>query len=146
MTGKKEFVERREHERFKVKSGAIAMIRPLPEKQEETKNMSVDGNAFVATVKYCQIINISKDGLAFRYIDKNGGSNKPFKLDVLFIQDSICFTYLKNAPFKSVWVSHDASKNPSSKLTTKLLGLQFKEMIPNQISQLDRFLEECTIR
>jgi len=146
MTNKKDFIERRKHERFKVKSGAIAMIRPLPAKQEETKNMSVDGNAFVATAKYCQIITISKDGLVFRYIDKNGESNKPFKLDLLFIQDSICFTYLKNVPFKIVWTSHDASKNPSSKLTTKLLGLQFGEMMPNQISQLDRFLEECTIR
>jgi hypothetical protein len=146
MTGKKEYTECRGHERFKVKSGAIAMIRPFPAKQEETKNMSVDGNAFVATAKYCQIINISKDGLTFRYIDKNSGSNKPFKLDLLFIQDSICFTYLKNVSFKIVWTSHDASKNPSSKLTTKLLGLQFEEMMPNQISQLDRFIEECTIR
>ncbi|MBW2055491.1 MAG: PilZ domain-containing protein [Deltaproteobacteria bacterium] len=146
MTGKKEYAECRGHERFKVKTGAIAMIRPLPAKQEETKNMSVDGNAFVATVKYCQIINISKDGLTFRYIDKNGGSNKPFELDVLFIQDSICFTYLKNVPFEIVWTSHDASKNLSSKLTTKLLGVQFGEMMPQQESQLDRFLEKCTIR
>ena len=143
---KKEFVERRKHERLKVKNGVIAMIKPLPAKQEETKNMSVNGNASVTTVKYCQIITISKDGLTFRYIDKNDESNKPFKLDVLFIQDSICFTYLKNVPFKIVWTSHDAGKNPSSKLTTKLLGLQFKEMMPQQESQLDRFLEECTIR
>ena len=146
MTKNKEFAEHRKHERFKVKSGAIAMIRPLSAKQEETKNMSVDGNAFVATVKYCQIINISKDGLTFRYIDKNSVSNKPFKLDLLFIQDSICFTYLKNAPFKIVWTSHDAGKNPSSKLTTKLLGLQFGEMMPQQESQLDRFLEKCTMK
>jgi len=146
MTNKKDFIERRKHERFKVKSGAIAMIRPLPAKQEQTKNMSVDGDALVVRAKYCQIINISKGGLAFRYIDRNGESNEPFELDVLFIQDSICFSYLKNVPFKIVWASHEASKNSSSNLRTKLLGVQFGKMMPNQISQLDRFIQECTIR
>ena len=56
MTNKKEFAERRKHERFKIKNAAIAVIRPL--------------NVLGTTQKYCQIINISKDGLAFRYIDK----------------------------------------------------------------------------
>jgi len=146
MTNKKEFIEHRKNERFKVKTGAIAMIRPLPEKQEQTKNMSVDENAFVDRAKYCQIITVSNDGLSFRYIDRNGESNEPFELDVLFIQDSICFTYLKNVPFKIVWASPADSKKSSSNLKTKLLGVQFEEMMPNQISQLDRFIQECTIR
>jgi hypothetical protein len=146
MTNKKEFIERGKHERLKVKTGAIAMIRPLPVKQEQTKNMSVERNAFVARAKYCQIINISKDGLAFRYIDKNVGSNQPFELDVLFIQDSICFTYLRNIPFKIAWICPAAGKDLSGNVRTKLLGVQFGKMMPNQIAQLDRFIQECTIR
>ena len=146
MTNKKEFIEHRKNERFKVKTGAIAMIRPLPEKQEQTKNMSVDENAFVARAKYCQIITVSNDGLSFRYIDRNGESNEPFELDVLFIQDSICFTYLKNVPLKIAWASPAHSKNSSKNLKPKLLGVQFEKMMPNQISQLDRFIQECTIR
>ena len=132
MANGKEFAEREKHERFKVKNGAIAMIRPL--------------NALATTHKYCQIINISKSGLAFRCIDKNGESVQPFELDVLFIQDSICFTYLRNLPFKIFWTSYAASKNSSSNLRIKLLGVQFGKMMPNQISQLDRFIQECTIR
>ena len=146
MTNKKEFIERGKHERLKVKTGAIAMIRPLPAKQEQTKNMSVEGNAFVARAKYCQIMNISKDGLAFRYIDRNGESNELFELDVLFIQDSICFTYLRNIPFKIAWISPAAGNDLSGNVRTKLLGVQFGKMMPNQISQLDRFIQECTIR
>ena len=146
MTNKKEFSECRKNERFKVKTGAIAMIRPLSAKQEQTKNMRIDGNAFVARAKYCQIITISNNGLSFRYIDRNGESNEPFELDVLFIQDSICFTYLKNVPFKIAWASPADSKNSSSNLKTKLLGVEFEEMMPNQVSQLDRFIQECTIR
>jgi hypothetical protein len=42
MTKEKEFTERRKHERFKIKNGAIAMIQPL----------SAPGT----TQKYCQIL------------------------------------------------------------------------------------------
>ncbi|MFO7971062.1 MAG: PilZ domain-containing protein [Desulfobacterales bacterium] len=108
--------------------------------------MSMERNAYVARAKYCQIINISKDGLAFRYIDKNGESNEPFELDVLFIQNSICFTYLRNVPFKIVWISPAASENLSGNISTKLLGVQFGKMMQDQITQLDRFIQECTIR
>ena len=146
MTNKKEFIERGKHERLKVKTGAIAMIRPIPAKHEQTKNMSMDRDVFIARAKYCQIINISKDGLAFRYIDRNGESNELFELDVLFIQDSICFTYLRNIPFKIAWISPAAGKDLSGNVRTKLLGVQFGKMMPNQIAQLDRFIQECTIR
>jgi hypothetical protein len=132
MTIKKGFSERRKHERFKVKNGAIAMIRPL--------------NAPVTTQKYCQIINISKGGLAYRYIIRNGESNEPFKLDVLFIQDSICSVYLKDVSSKTVWVSHIDSKTSFNRVTIKKRGVQFGEMMPNQMSQLDLYLKKCTIR
>lgn len=132
MANVKEFTKRGTHERLKVKNGAIAMIKPL--------------NALATTHKYCQIINISKGGLAFRCIDRNGESNEPFELDVLFIQDSVCFTYLKNIPFKTIWASHEPSKTSSSHLKTMQLGIQFEAMTPQQESQLDRFLEKCTMK
>ena len=132
MTIKKRFAERRKHERFKVKNGAIAIIRPL--------------NTPVTIQKYCQIINISKGGLAYRYIIRNGESNEPFKLDVLFIQDSICSVYLKDVSSKTVWVSHIDSKTSFNRVTIKKRGVQFGEMKPNQMSQLDRYLKKCTIR
>jgi hypothetical protein len=132
MANGKEFTKRGKHERLKVKNGAIAMIRPL--------------NALAATHKYCQIINISKGGLAFRCIDRNGEINEPFELDVLFLQDSVCLTYLKNIPFKTVWVFNEPAKASRSHLKTKQLGIQFGEMTPQHESQLERFLEECTIK
>jgi hypothetical protein len=131
MTDKKEFAERRKHERFKVKNGAMAIINPT--------------NALAATQTHCQILNISRGGLALRYIIRNGESNEPVELDVLFLQD-ICFTFLKSLPFKSVWISHTASKTSFSKLRIEQQGVEFGEMTPQQESQLDLFLEECTIR
>jgi len=131
MTNKKEFAERREHKRFKVKNGAIAMIKL---------------NALATKLRYCQIMNISKGGLTLRYIDRNGELNKPFELNVLFAKDNISFTYLKYVPCKTVWTSHEASKPSSSRVKTKQRSVQFGEMTPHQLSQLDRFLEKCTIR
>jgi len=132
VANKKEFVERRKHERLKVKNGAIAIIRL--------------SNILGTTQKYAQIINISQGGLAFRYIDRNDESNEPFKLDLLFIQDSICSAYLKYVSLKTVWVSDIDSKSSFNKLQIKQQGVEFGEMMPNQIAQLDRFLLKCTTR
>ncbi len=146
MTNRKELMEHRKHKRFKVKHGAIAMIRPLPAKPEQTKDISMRGNALAAKPKFCQIINISKGGLVLRYIDRNGELNEPFKLNVSFVQDSISFTYLKYVSCKTVWTSHEASKPSSSRVKTMQRGVQFGEMTPHQASQLDRFIQKCTIR
>ena len=131
MSGKKEFAERRKHERFKVKNGAIAIISP--------------SNVLATTQKHCQILNISKGGLALRYIIRDGESNESVELDVLFIQD-ICFTFLKSLPFKSVWTSHSASRSSISKLRIEQQGVEFGEMTPQQESQRDLFLQKYTIR
>jgi hypothetical protein len=132
MANKKALTERRKHERLKVKSGAIAIIRL--------------SNVLASTQKYGQIINISQGGLAFRYIDRTDELNEPVKLDLLFIQESICSTYLKYLSSKTIWVSHLDSKNTFSQLKIKQQGVQFGKMVPNQITQLDRFLKNCTIR
>ena len=145
MTNKKEFIETKNHERFKVKSGAIAMIRTLSAKQDNTKDMSLDGNSLDTMVQYCQIISINKGGLVLRYINKNGRSSEAVELDLLFIQDSICFTYLKNVPVKTVWVFQVAGNTSSSDIKTIQRDVQFGEMTLHQESQLDRFIEKYTI-
>jgi hypothetical protein len=145
MSSKKEFIEPKDHERFKVKSGAIAMIRTLSAKQDNTKDMSLDGNSLGIMVQYCQIISINKGGLVLRYINKNGRSSEPVELDLLFIQDSICFTYLKNVPVKTVWVSKVDGDNSSSDIKTIQRDVQFGEMTLHQESQLDRFIKKYTI-
>lgn len=132
MTIKKEFSEYRKHERFKVKSGAIAIIR---------------FSKVIATAqKYTQILNISRGRLAFRTIERKGESNNPAKLDLLFIDDSICSAYLKYVPLKTVWASHIDSKTSYNQLKIKKQGVEFGEMTPQQESQLDCFLEQCTVR
>ena len=145
MTNKKEFIEPKNHERFKVKSGAIAMIRTLSAKQDNTKDMSLDGNSLDTMVQYCQIISINKGGLVLRCINKNVSSSEPVELDLLFVQDRICFTYLKNVPVKTVGVSQVAGNTSSSDIKMIQRDVRFGKMTLHQESQLDLFIKKYTI-
>jgi hypothetical protein len=145
MSNKKEDIEPKHHKQFKVKSGAIAIIRPLSSKQDKTKDMSLDENPIDTTVQYCQIISINKGGLMLRCIDKNGESKEPAELDLMFIQEGICFTYLKNVSVKTVGVSHSVGNKLPNHVTTIQRNLQFGEMTLHQEFQLDRFIKKYRI-
>jgi len=144
LKSRKEFVERRKHKRFKVKSGAIvSIIREAIAKSEQTNDMSRGDNSQAATMDQCaqmgQIINISKSGLALRYIDSEEEPNEPFELDILFAQDSF---YLRDVPAKTVWVFDAVSK--FGRLKSKLCGMQFGQMHPIQKLLLESFLNKYT--
>ncbi len=128
MNKRKAFVEHRKYKRFKVKSGASTV-------------------GFYTGSEYInigQIMNISKTGLSFRYIETNDESTEPVELDILAALDGF---YLKNVLFKTVWVSPVASHHPAFiLLEKKQRGVQFGEMTPHQISHLDYFLHNYTIR
>jgi len=127
MANSKEFIERRKHERFKVKNGPVATVF----------------NTASEYIHMGQIKNISKGGLAFRYIDRNGDSTEPFELDILVALDSF---YIKNVPFKTVWVSPAAGHPAFIFLEKKQRGIRFGEMTPLQMSRLDYFIHNYTIR
>ena len=126
MNKRKAFVENRKHKRFKVKSGSVA----------------VESNTAFEYIHIGQIVNISKGGLAFVYIDIDGELTEPFELDIVAALDGF---YLKNVPFKTVWVSPVASHSAFIFLERKQRGVQFGEMTPHQISQLDYFLHNYTV-
>jgi hypothetical protein len=145
MDNRKEFIERRKHPRFKVKRGAVAaMIKTLSAKEEQAEDMRMNEDSTATAPKYIQmgqIINISKDGLAFRYIDEGNEYNKLFDLDILFVHDSF---YLKELLANTVWVSQAVRKPSLSVLKCKEQGFQFDELTPHQISQMDFFLQNYT--
>jgi hypothetical protein len=148
MANSKEFIERRKHKRFKIKNGAVAaMITTAPVTSEQTKVMSMSKDALATTknkyIRMGQIINISKGGLAFRYTDGGGKSIESSELDILFTQDGF---YLDRLPFKTVWTSNAVGIPSVSLLQTSQRGVQFMEMTSHQISQLDYFLHNYTIR
>ena len=131
MTDDKEGLERRAHKRFKVKSGVTAaVIEP------------VNGKDYIYLG---EILNISKGGLAFQYADRNGEPKEPYELDILVIKDIVRFTYFSRIRFKTVWISNLDVELSSDHLKHKQIGIQFEEMTPHQISQLDIFFQKYAI-
>jgi hypothetical protein len=146
MKNRNDFMEKRKHNRFKVKEGAFAMIMSAPAELDKIQDMSIGEIAFgvlkAKPIRMGQIVNISKGGLAFRYIDDKEESNESFELDILFASDAF---YLKNVPFRTVSDFDTVSKFPIHTFKMRQQGVQFGEMDSNQTSQLDYFIQNYKI-
>ncbi len=115
-------VERREHKRFVVHEGVYALL----------KNNSS---------KLGQIKNISRGGLAFNYIVNGEEMHESFKVDI-FISGRGFF--LKDIPSKKISDFHINNKLPFSTFAIRKVGIQFNDLDPSQISQLDNFMRDYT--
>ena len=115
-------VERREHKRFVVHEGVYALL----------KNNSS---------KLGQIKNISRGGLAFNYIVNGEEMHESFKVDIFISGRGFC---LRDIPSKKISDLHINNKLPFSTFAIRKVGIQFNDLDPSQISQLDNFLREHT--
>ena len=131
--------KRRKHNRFKVKEGAVAMA------MSPSSKLEMDGIELAVLkaqpIQTGQIENISKGGLAFRYIDNKKVSNGSFKLDIAFARDAFL---LQGVPYIKKSYSDKVSTSSIGILEAKQRRVQFGEMRPNQISQLDYFILNYT--
>ncbi|MFC1516189.1 response regulator [Thermodesulfobacteriota bacterium] len=136
----KAVMERREHKRFELKSGAIAAIRTVPEHLKASKDM---GGVYV---QMGPIMNISRGGLSFRYSDMDAESDETSKLDVSFIRNRFYLKYLINVPFETVWASPPSNESVFVDFQNTQRGVRFQDLAPRQISNLDRFLQTYAIK
>ena len=124
MTQIRRFVERRKHERFKVKQGAcIACIS--------------DDN------KLGKIKDISKGGLAFHYRGGVEPSKGAMKVDILSVADDF---YLRNLPARTVFGFELSATDPQKDLPKRQLSLQFEKLTYYHKLLLDFFLKKYTHR
>lgn len=138
--------DRRKHELCMAMEGAFAIIRSAPSKLGQIKDMS-RGEIAIAIFKSKpiltgQIINISRSGLTFRYFPSEEQSNQSVELDILFANISF---YLENLPFKTISDLDVDNEFSYSSQNRKLMRVQFGELDSHQISQVDYFIENCTV-
>ena len=116
-----EVTDRRKHKRFRLPAGAIVAFRP-------------------GYLKLGRIIDVGIGGLGFSYITSEELPNVSSELDIfLAIRDF----YLYNMPFETIWdFETDAVRFASVK--TRRSGLEFGELTPDQISQLEYLIQNCT--
>jgi len=139
-------MERRIHQRYGVKPGTFAILRSTSIELSKIKDMSMGEIAFAVIkskpIKMGQIIDISKDGLAFHYIDRQGGSNNLFKMDILFAGDAF---YLDRLLFKPVFDIAVETDIPLNSFAIRKCGVQFGELNHRQRSQLEYFICNHTL-
>jgi hypothetical protein len=139
-------MERRNHQRYGVKPGTFAVLRSTSIELSKIKDMSMGEIAFAVIkskpIKMGQIINISTDGLAFHYIDRQGGSNRLYKMDILFAKDAF---YLDRLLFKPIFDIEIKSDIPLNSFSIRKCGVEFGELNQRQRSQLEYFICNHTV-
>jgi hypothetical protein len=114
------------------------------EEQRQYKRFQVPKGAFVGLgpydTKVGQIIDMSMGGLAFRYV----GMEEPLhgELDIFLSERDF---YLGRIPFKTVSDFEMVSTAPSSPVSMRRTGVQFKKLTHFQISRLQYLIQNYTL-
>jgi hypothetical protein len=119
---KEEHKERRKYIRFRAKDGALIELRSLRGRLGE-------------------IIDISKGGLAFRYIDIGDRPKGSFELDIFLKETGF---RLEKVPAKTISDLETKKYFPYSTTKTRRQGVQFGKLRRQQISKLDDFIKNYT--
>jgi hypothetical protein len=123
MKSNQQTLERRMYKRFRAKEGAAAILKK--------DHLTLLG----------PIIDISKGGLAFRYIENKKRINGFSELDILFAAGNF---YLSGLAFKTV-SDFIMPKKPFSIITMRRRSVKFGKLTPDQISQLEYFIQNHTV-
>ncbi|MBU0729052.1 MAG: PilZ domain-containing protein [Proteobacteria bacterium] len=110
----KENTDRRRHRRFHAVSGVFAV-----------------------NAKFGQIVDISRSGLSFRYVEKKGWPKELFERGVLFGDDDFC---LDNMHIKTVSDCVLADSITTTQATIRRCGIEFCDLSSQQKSDLEYFI------
>jgi hypothetical protein len=113
-------VDQRKHKRYRVKEGVFAWF---------------EGDAG----RLGQIVDISRGGLAFQYVSDTGASNGPHELGIFLADNDF---RLDGIPSRIVSDIDVSEPRPFSTVPLRRCGLQFEDLDPAQLSQLEHLLEE----
>ena len=122
MTKGRHFIERRKHERLKVKKDIVAV--------------SISDENKLGKIK-----DISKGGLALVFKESDGQAKELMKVDILSIADDF---YLRNLPVKTVLGAKAAANRSWEDCPQWRVGLQFEKLTYYQKLLLNFFLQKYT--
>ena len=114
------FVDLRRHTRFNVQSGAIA-----------SPSLTVMG----------QIVNVSKEGLVFRYVASRQRSNESMTLNITLTDGSFRVDWM---PFKVVWDVPAPESYCYGPISLRYCGVQFGDLTDHQRLRLHYFIKNYT--
>jgi len=122
-------IDKRKFKRFQVPGGTFALLQP-------------------GSTGLCQVIDISKTGLAFRYTSGLKKIEETHSLDLLLGEGGFYF-YLGNLPFEVIsdfqWGFETINDSPLGFFTLRRRGVKFRDFTKSQKSQLDYFLNNYAL-
>ena len=123
MDSNKTEIERRKEKRYKVASGAFAVVGEKPN-------------------KLGQINNISSSGLAFKYLADEACSDGARVMDVFVRNHQF---HMKDIPIKTIYDVELAKENPCSTVLLRQQSVMFGDLTEEQISELTHLLQHHTL-
>ena len=121
--GKKQTVERRKDVRFQTRKNTYAVLRARGS-------------------KLGRVIDISKGGLAFRYVSVGDRLKGPLELDLLSHQ----YDYrIDKIPVKIITDLELANKKAFKSTTLKRVGVQFGKLTREQKSKIEHFIRDHAV-
>ena len=131
---------RRNHRRFKVNDGAFAVLFQDSSTLAEIIDISMSGFAF----RYSDsaFIDNDRDGRAFLYQDRQKRLDHLATFDIFLVDSGI---YLDRVPCKIIsHIEIDGPESPNA-IPMKRCGIAFEKLLPAQISDLEYFIQNCTL-
>ena len=122
MPNMKKMIEQRKHKRFYVQNGTYAMLKYKP-------------------AMMGQITNMSKDGLAIRYIDGDQRLSDSKALDIFMTESSF---YIEKLQVKTISDREVTDTHSSDSNKVRQRGVQFEGLHPIQLFQLYYLLQNYT--
>jgi hypothetical protein len=122
-TDRRSGVPRRRHERYKTKDYIFIKIKD-------------------SVVKMGQVLDISKSGLAFHYIDIGSRPKKSLEIEISVKNNGF---HLDDLQLKNITDLEANKEYTFSYIPTRRLGGQFDDLSQNQIYQIENFITHHTL-
>jgi hypothetical protein len=119
MVGSKDFVERRAHERYRVKDGIVAVPH-------------------AAAMRFGRIKDISMGGLTVRYFDEEEWNGKSFEVDLVMTDGNFS---LDKVRISIKFDMENSTETPYCLLPERKCGLEFVDLSDHQYEKLRNFLD-----
>jgi len=133
-------ISRRSHKRFKVKEGAFAVLYQDSSKLAQIIDISPAGFSF--RYSDSQFIDNDRSGQAFLFHDDRQQLTDFSNFDIFLVDSGI---YLDRMPCK-IGSNFEVEEPESHNLVSmRRCCIQFDELVPEQISDLEYFINNCTL-
>jgi hypothetical protein len=138
--------DRREHKRYLAKHHLFAVVRSEHHQLKHIDKMSKGEIAFAIIksnpIKMGDVIEISRGGLSFNYIENEEKLTGFKELDIIFAEKDF---HLRRLPFIAIEDTALLDEGPFNALSMKRMTVQFQDLTSQQQEKIEHLINNYTI-